>query len=129
MRGEIQAAESVGELWIDLIARLHHNYVDESPSESPELVRAICMYAIWCTRSESWRTREPALIEFYEYFPKFALHCPEPVYRQVVADLVSNIGLIEVEKMGATLAPADLKRFLTDAHQANDNLKKKSKKR
>jgi len=129
MRTEIQAAESIGQLWIELIARLQSHYREESPSESSELVRGVCMYAIWCTRSESQRIREAAFIEFYGYFPKFALQCPETVYRQILADLISNIGVIEVEKMGAALAQSDLNRFLADAHQADDGRKAKSKKR
>ena len=97
--------------------------------KSAELVRAVCMYAIWCTRSESQRTREAGLIEFYQYFPKFALQCPDPVYLEILNDLISNIGIKEVEKMGATLAQADLNRFLMDAQSVDDDRKRRSKKR
>ena len=86
------------------------------------------MYAIWCDRSESQSTQEAAWIEFYEYFPEFALKCPEPVYRKIIADLVSNIGMAEVEKMGCSLDQTDHNKFLADARQADDDRKRKSQK-
>ena len=68
------------------------------------------------------------MIEFYEYFPKFALQCPDSVYRKILDDLVSHIGIKEVRKMGAVLAQADLNLFLTDAQRVDDDRKRKSKK-
>jgi len=132
LRVEIQAADSVARLWVDLIARLHSCYrssPDETAKGSPELIRAVSMYAIWCDRSDCQCTREAAGIEFYEYFPKFALHCPQPVYRKIIADLVSNIGMPEVEKMGCSLDQTDRAKFLADARQAEDDRKRKSQKR
>jgi hypothetical protein len=125
---EIEAAESVGGLWIELMARVHQHY--GSGIDSPEFIRAVCMYAIWCDRSQSQQTQEAAWIEFYEYFPKFALKwCTEPVYRKIVADLVSNIGIAEIEKMGCSLEPADLDKFMADTRQADNHRKRKSQKR
>ena len=74
-------------------------------------------------------TREAAWTEFYEYLPGFAFQCPEPVYRKIIADLVSNIGMAEVEKMGCSLNQADRNKFLTDAQQAEDDRKRASQKR
>jgi len=132
IRKEIEAADSISALWIELIAMLHSHYrsgVQDNQIEGAGYVRSVSMYAIWCSRSESQRIRDAALIEFYEYLPKFALECPETVYRRIVADLVSNIGMAEVAKMGAVLAEADRKRFLTDAHKADDDRKRKSQRR
>jgi hypothetical protein len=132
MRMEIEATESIANLWIALIARLHSHYrcsFQENPAESSEFVRAVCMYAIWCSRSESPGTQDAALVEFYEYFPKFALQCPEPVYRNILTDLVSNLGMAEVEKMGLILNASDLRRFLADARQADVDRKRRSCKR
>jgi hypothetical protein len=131
MRMEIEATGSIANLWVELIARLHRHYrsgIQENPTEAPEYVRAVCTYAIWCSRSESQHTQDAALVEFYEYFPKFALECPEPVYWKILADLVSNIGMAEVERMGVGLNDSDLTRFHADARQADDDRKRKSRK-
>jgi hypothetical protein len=131
LRMEIQAADSVGGLWVDLIAHLHSYYrsgPEEKTKESPELIRAVSMYAIWCDKSESQCTQEAAWIEFYDYFPKFALQCPELVYREIIADLVLNIGMAEIEKMGCSLDQATHNRFLADARQADDDRRRKPQK-
>lgn len=78
------------------------------------------MYAVWCAGSESHRVQDAAVVEFYQYFPKFALECPEPVYRSILTDLVSNIGVAEVEKMGVRLNESDRKRFLVGACEVED---------
>jgi len=57
------------------------------------------------------------------------LKYPEAVYRRIVADLVSYIGMAEVEKMGCALTQSDLKKFLTDAHQADVDRKRRSQRR
>jgi hypothetical protein len=131
MRREIEATESIAALWVEMIARLHSHYrsgIQENVADSSDYVRAVCMYAAWCRTAESQSTQEAALIEFYESFPKFALQCPEPVYRKILADLVSNIGMAEVEKMGLALNESDLKRFHTDARQADDDRMRRSRK-
>jgi len=61
--------------------------------------------------------------------PGEALKYPEAVYRRIVADLVSYIGMAEVEKMGCALTQSDLKKFLTDAHQADVDRKRRSQRR
>jgi hypothetical protein len=132
MRTEIEATESIANLWVELIARLHGHYrsgIQENPNEPTEYVRAVCMYAIWCSKSESPRTQDAAFIEFYEYFPRFALQCPEPTYWKIVSDLLSNLGMAEVEKMGAILKDADRERFLADARRSDHDRTRKSRKR
>jgi len=120
MRSQIQSAESVGYFWVDLIWRLKANYAQDEPKEPPSVVRAICLYAVWCAGSESQATREAACIEFYEYLPKFALECPATGYKRLIRDVLANFGLAEIEQMGVSLDAADLKRFLADARQAEE---------
>jgi len=91
MRAQIQSAESVGALWIDLISRLRCHYNSEptaTPGESPKLFRAICVYAIWCTGSDSRETQQAVEIKFYFYLPQFALRCPDPAYRRFIRELI-----------------------------------------
>jgi hypothetical protein len=131
MRTEIEATDSIVALWVEVIARLHSHYrsdIQENLADSSEYVRAVCMYAAWCRSAESQGTQEAALIEFYEHLPKFALQCPEPVYRKILADLVSNLGMAEIEKMGLALNESDLKTFRADAQQADDNRKRRPRK-
>jgi hypothetical protein len=115
-------------LWIELILRVqaHYRSGDDDPNE---FVRSLLLYAVWCARSESPRTREAAFIEFYYWFPKFAMEGPEPVHRRVIADLVSILGMSEIEQMGAALRPPELKKFRTDAQAAADELRRRSQKR
>jgi hypothetical protein len=132
MRSEVESAESVGYLWIELISHFHGYYRTELsfvPKESATLTRPICLFATWCTRSESVDTQQAAWIEFYGHLPGFAMRCADPVYKRIIRDLVANIGIAEVEKMGAFLKPEDLKGFLADARQADDERRRRSGKR
>jgi hypothetical protein len=131
MRSDIQFAESIGAFWIDLIAnfqRLYGHEPHDELGEAPEFVRALCLYATWCAGSRSLSTRQAAWIEFYEYLPAFALRCPEIIYRRIVRDLVTNIGIGEVEKMGCSLKLSDLNRFLSCARESEDERKRRSQK-
>ena len=131
MRSEIQSAESVGYLWCDLSLRFRCHYDPEFSEEqkSPKLINAICLYAIWCTRSKSYKTQEPPRIEFYEYLPSFAFECTGLIYKTILRDLIANIGMTEIHKMGAVLRPPELKKFLADAQQAEDERQRRSRKR
>lgn len=132
MRSEIHSSESVGRFWIELTARFKDQYRSETgdePKEPPTVIRNTCLYAVWCERSESPDTREAAGIEFYEYLPSFALQCPRPSYQRLIRDLVANLGIEEVEKMGVSLEPAESRRFLADARQANEDRRRRSRKR
>jgi hypothetical protein len=132
MRAEIESAESVGRLWIELISRLHGHYSSAqhaTPRESPDLFRAICLYAIWCVGSDSLETQQAAGIEFYFYLPRFALQSPDSVYRRFIRELVTNMPMAEIEKMGGSLKPSDLKRFLADVRQADEERQRRSRKR
>ena len=73
LRSDIESAEEVGALWIDLMARFQDHYNSERSSEPPEFVRAVCLYAVWCAGSSSLTTKEAAWIELYEYLPKTRL--------------------------------------------------------
>src|SRR6266849_7797744 len=121
MRPTIEAAESIGMLWIELASRFHDYYRsldDQGGKESPELIRAICLYAIWCTRSKSSATQQAAWIEFYEYLPQYASECKPSIYKKIVEDLVANIGLAEIEMspaLGAYMKPDQRERFMHDA--------------
>src|ERR1700691_591717 len=81
-------------------------------SRFPKLFWAICLYAIWCTGSDSREAQQAAGVEFYFYLPQFALRCPDPAYRRFIRELITNMPMAEIEKMGGGLKPSDLKRFL-----------------
>ena len=132
MRADVQSAESVGGLWIELISRLESHYNSEplaTPGETSKLFRAICLYAIWCTRSDSLETQQAAEVEFYYSLPRFALQCPDLVYRRLTRELIANIGMTETEKMGGALKPGELKKFRADVRQAEDERQRRSQKR
>ena len=134
MEPEIRASESVGRFWIELVCRFHRHYKANvrTDEDSTNLIRAICLYAIWCTRSESQETREAALIEFYEGLPKFAIQCPPPIYRTIVKDLVLNLGIGEIEGLagtiGAFMESGQLQKFLADARTEDTNRQMRSRK-
>jgi hypothetical protein len=136
MHSEIQSAESVGTLWIELASRFHRHYgksSGEGRDGSPKLIRAICLYAIWCTRSDFPDTQQAAWIEFYENLPRFALQCEPTKYKAIVNDLVANIGIDEIEKsagtIGAYMKPGQIDKFLADARLANQERQRNSRKR
>ena len=136
MHSEIQSAESVGTLWIELASRFHRHYGNasrEGHDGSPKLIRAICLYAIWCTRSNSPETQQAAWIEFYENLPRFALRCEPTIYKAILKDLVANIGMDEIEKsagtIGAYMKPGQIDKFLADARLANQGRQRNSRKR
>jgi len=131
MRAEIQSAESIGRLWIELILRLERHYSahpDAAIQDSPNLLRAICLYATWCKASGSPVTQEAAAINFYWELPRFALQRPASVYRQFIQELIETLPLVEMEKMGGCLQPSDMERFLADVRQAEDERRRRSRK-
>jgi len=132
MRSEIERAQSVADLWVELICRVHTHYrsgLHENAAEPSDFFHGVCLYATWCARSESHRVQDAAVVEFYQHFPRFALECPEPVYRSILAELVSNIGVAEVEKMGVGLKESDRERFIVNAREADDERRRRSRKR
>jgi hypothetical protein len=136
MRSQIEAAESIGYLWIDLALRFQQHYElrDESDEEeSPELIRNICLYAIWCTRSKSSVMQQAAWIEFYERIPKYASRRKPSISKRIVADLVSHIGISEIEKhsgtFGAYMKPDQLKKFMADVREADRERQRRLRKR
>jgi hypothetical protein len=136
MQAEIHAADSLGEFWIELSARFRSFYTAQSDSQSaqsPQFMRAICLYAIWCTRSDSVDIQGPAWIEFYENLPRFALQSNPSIYKRIVDDLVSNLGIAEMEKqsstIGAFMTPDENKKFFTDVSVAEAERQKRSRKR
>jgi hypothetical protein len=135
MRSTIEAAESVGALWIELAVRFQRYYSSlDGPEqqESHELIRAICLYAIWCARSDSSTAREAAWIEFYENVPRYAFRCKADTYKKIIEDLVANVGLAEIEKFpafGAYMKPDQLKKFMGDVRQADHERQQCSRKR
>src|SRR5580658_8758506 len=88
-----------------------------------------CGYAIWCTGSDSREAQQAVGIEFYFCLPQFALRCPDPAYRRLIRELITNMPMAEREKMGGGLKPSDLKRFLADVRQAEDERRRRSRKR
>ena len=123
MRTEIQSSASVGRLWIELGLRLEGVYsADDSVAtqDSPNLLRAICLYATWCKGSDSPKTREVAAIEFYLGLPQFALRSRDSVYKRFIQDLITHLPLKQIEEMGSSLQLGEMKRFLADVRQAKD---------
>jgi hypothetical protein len=82
---QLESADSISALWIELRFRLEHHYRD-NPTESPSLFRSICLYAIWCVASPSQAVQDAAAIEFYCYLPQFALR-NRAVYERFTRDL------------------------------------------
>lgn len=136
LRCEVEAAKTVGFLSIELVSRFQRYYDSEiavAQNGSTELLRSICLYAIWCTRSDSLATQEAAFIQFYEGIPRFAIQSESYRYKRIVADLSQNLGLAEIEKSAGRIAIAlgsdELKRFLADARQAENDRQKRLRKR
>jgi len=129
MRTKVESADSVGALWIVLIMRLQLQYdADEASRDDPNLFRAICLYATWCMASDSPRTQEVAAIEFYD-LPRFALRSRDSIYKRFIQDLIANLPLKQIEEMGSSLQPGEMKRFLADVRQAEDERRRRSQKR
>jgi hypothetical protein len=78
MRSEIQAVESISTLWIKLHVRFQQYYESVEQDDSTALIRNICMYAIWCDKSDAPDVQNPAWIEFYETLPIWALQSESP---------------------------------------------------
>jgi hypothetical protein len=138
MRPEIQAADSVGALWVELAAQFPTIYNNDSlvgpkQSEAPALFRAIARYALWCTRSKSQTIAEPAWIEFYEGLPRFALQCKEPVRKKIVEDVIVTIGLAEVEKAAEAIrgyvGSEQTEKFLAKARLCQQVRQRRSRKK
>jgi hypothetical protein len=131
MRSEIQSAESIGRLWIELMARFERYYgpASNQTKEPSSQVRATALYASWCSRSESLEVQEPAHIEFYEYLPRFALQCSDANFKRIIRDLVRTLGIAEIEKMGCSLKAGDLKRFLATAKDLEEEARRLPSKR
>jgi hypothetical protein len=129
------SAQSVGTLWIELASRFHHHYGNsfgEAHEDSPTLTRAICLYAIWCSRSEFHDTQQAAWIEFYENLPRFALQCHPTVYKAILNDMVASMGIEEIENSAATIdaymKAGQIEKFLADARQTNQERQRLSRK-
>ena len=135
MQAEINSADSLGGFWIELSARFRSFYSAEKISPavaSPPIIRAICLYAIWCTRSDSFAIQEPAWIEFYENLPRFALQCSSSIYKKIIDDLAANLGIAEMEKqsgaIGGYMQPAVKEKFFADIRNAEHQRQQLSRK-
>jgi hypothetical protein len=136
MRPEIESADRVGRFWVDLSARFKQHYdpkYQDDPTNSAGIIGSICLYAIWCTRSDSFKIHEPALTEFYQGVPRFALNCKPSIYKNIIDDLVANLGIDEIEKqsgeIGFYIEPDEKRKFMTDARQADYERRQRSRKR
>src|SRR5271163_3015215 len=126
MRSEIQSSASVGYLCVELASRFGDYYRAprlEGRSGTPKLIRAICLYAVWCTRSASVETQQAAGIEFYGGIPRAALQCTAVVYKRIVNDLVAILGIAEIERSVGN------SEFLADAREAELVRLRRSRKR
>jgi hypothetical protein len=130
LRPDIQAAKSVGSFWCELCSRFdtHYEHCGIGETESPELIRAIYLYATWCTRAESVDVFNAATIGFYEHVSWHALRCAPSIYELIIEDLVTNIGLPEIKSMAGTfgylIESDELDRFLADCEKADRDLQR-----
>lgn len=132
MKTDIEKADSVGMLWVELESRFHSYYAKLSKGYaqgSPQLIRAIYAYAIWCSRAKSDDTSNAATISFYYDVPVNALNTfrSDPsTYEQIVKDLVSNLGLAEIKRLrwafAALIEPHQLEEFMADCGRAARDL-------
>jgi hypothetical protein len=132
LRLEIQTSNTVGALWVELNSRLqsfYGNSVNDDDEHPPTLIRNICLYAVWCRDSESFKVGEAAGIDFYEQLPRFALGCKPPIYHRIIRDVVFSIGRAEVELAARTasayMKPGDIEKFLEDVKQADISRQRK----
>jgi hypothetical protein len=134
MKADIEKADSVGMLWTELWLRFCSYYeASNSCRQQSELIRAIYLYAAWCTCAKSVDTLEAAAIGFYENVSWYALRCPPSIHERVITDLVKSIGLPGIKGMAGTFAyligPDGLRQFLADCEQADRDLRRRSQKR
>jgi hypothetical protein len=61
--------------------------------------------------------------------PPFALRCTDFNRKRLIRDLVENLGIAEIGRMGVSLEPAELKRFLEDVRCEDDRRRRRSQKR
>jgi hypothetical protein len=113
MRTEIEGADSVGTLWIELCLRFERHYRERCACE---FIHAVYLYATWCTRSPSVNVYNGAAIGFYENVPRFAFGCDALTYELIIHDLVSNIGLPDILRMpfAYSIERHQYDRFLED---------------
>jgi len=126
IRTDIEKAESVGMLWIELESRFNSHYDRLSKGhvqESSQVIRAIYHYAIWCSRAESDRTFNAATLGFYEHVTFHAFRSDPSTYEHIVKDLVCNLGLPEIKRMrwafAALIEPHQLEKFMADCDQVS----------
>jgi hypothetical protein len=136
MSSEIESADRLGRFWCDLSGRFQQHYetkYQDNSTNSPGIIRSICLYAIWCTGSDSFKIREPALIEFYQAVPRFALNCKPSIYKSIIDDLVANLGISDLETksgdIGYSMDADEKKKFIADARQAELERQRRSRKR
>lgn len=135
LKPDIQAAKSVGMLWCELCSHFdaHYKLCESEQKESSERIRALYLYAIWCTRAKSVDTFNAAAIGFYEHVSWHALKCNPSAYGQIIEDLVRNIGLPEVKSMagafGYLIESDELAKFLADCEKTDRDLQRRSQKR
>jgi hypothetical protein len=136
MHSEIESADRLGRFWCDLSARFQQHYdpkYEYDASNTPGIIRSICLYAIWCTKSDSFKIQEPALIEFYQGVPRFAMNCKPSIYKSIIDDLVANLGITELETksgdIGYSLNTYEKNKFMADARQAELERLRRSRKR
>jgi hypothetical protein len=125
LQPEIQRSATIGELWIELSAKLHSHYTTSSESTAESCVtfaRNVHLYALWCHGAADWRTKEAAGIEFFESIVRFAIRSGKLVYQRIVDDLVDYIGVPTIKNnavsFGYGLSPGQLENFLRQVDEA-----------
>jgi hypothetical protein len=126
MRTEIEGADSVGMLWIELCFRFERHYREHCACK---IIHAIYLYATWCTRSPSANVYNGAAIGFYEQVARFAFSCDSLTYELVIRDLVSNIGLPEIlhTPFGYAIESHQYEKFLADCESMDRDVRRDKK--
>lgn len=136
MRPDIEKAESVGLLWVELSCRFDTYYrriTEGDVKESSQLIPAIYEYAVWCSHAQSNDTSDAATLGFYEHIGFYALGSETSIYDRIVKDLVSNLGLPEIKRLhwafAALIEPHQLEKFMADCVSVARDLQGDSQKR
>ncbi len=135
MRFEIESADSLTELWIELTSRFESHYTSPASTTitASDFIRRVYLYGMWCSAAEDWRAREVAYIGFFESIAPFAIRSGKSEYSRIVEDLVANLGMPEIKRragnLGYSLSSAQLQQLLKDAEEFARIRTKRSAKR
>ena len=77
---------------------------DTHSSESPELIRKIYPYTIWCTKAESYAVQEQGWMCIYEDLPRLAVSSNPEIYKKITEDFMANLPPDYINSMSSLIA-------------------------